>query len=350
MLLTPGQPDSYADVKISGAYAKTFTIAGSYPAVDSSGKALAFNESIKHTDASGAIAVDSLETSGLSIQKLAPKVEMKKGVAKINAEPAMANDGKLNLTNITLDLTHEDPLLSMPKKSRILQDVKLNPVMANSLGKFASLVMSNATEASGLLDVTVLEMNQVPLGSMIREQEKAKARLAFSVRELHLDGPVPRVVAQAIQLGGKGFNGTIKDAEVDLANGETQSDVAILFQHEAEDKKTGKMVMREVPLRFAGGIGMEKLDLRDFVLEIAPELLPSQVRRYVPDKLTVPCTGTVDKFNIDIGKAIMKNAPAGILQGVTGGKDGKEGDLPIGDILKRLGGDKEKDSDAPRKR
>jgi hypothetical protein len=194
--------------------------------------------------------------------------------------------------------------------------------------------------------VTVLEMNQVPLGNMIRAQEKAKARLAFSVRELHLDGPVPRVVAQALELSGKGFNGTIKDAEVDLANGVAESDVAILFQHPTEDKKTGKTVIREVPLRFAGGIGMEKLDLRNFVLEIAPELLPAQVRRYVPDKLTVPCTGTVDKFRIDIVGAIAKNAPAGILEGITGGK---EGDIPINDILKRLGGGKEK-SDEPRRK
>jgi hypothetical protein len=237
---------------------------------------------------------------------------------------------------VVVDLTQVNPLLTTPKKLRVLQDAKLNPVLADSLGKFASLVMSNATEASGLLDVTILECNQVPLGELLREHDKAKARLAFSVRDLKLDGPVTRAVAKALNLGGQGFQGNIKDASVTLSNGEAVSDVAILFQKEGVDKKSGKAVMYDVPMIFAGGIGMKDLDLRDFNVHLPPEMLPGDIKKFLPSGFAVPFTGTVDKWKFDFARAVGENAPNALLQGL------QPGNLPIGDLFENLGKKKRK--------
>jgi hypothetical protein len=231
--------------------------------------------------------------------------------------------------------------------------VKLNPVLADAMGKFASFLFKDAKEASGLMSVSVVECNNVPLGDVIAQDTKGAAKLLVSINQLRLDGPVPRAIAQVAQLGGEGIVGEVKDSSIGYANGQTTSDIAILL--------TRKGV--QVPLRFTGGIGMGSFDLRNALLNIPPQLLGSdELVRAFPQGIKLPITGTTEHYQIaDVGKIVQQNL-GGVIGGIIGGqinKDNKDDKKtspstkpsndkpdPLGGLLDALGGNK-KQSDKP---
>src|SRR5205823_11479001 len=119
-------------------------------------------------------------------------------------------------------------------------------------------IFKDSSEAGGLLNVTVVECDKVPLSEAIKFHNNGKAKLTFAIKDLRLDGPVPRAIAALCQLGNEGIVGEVRDSSLSYADGQTLSDLSIFL--------TRKGV--QVPLRFSGGIGLEKLDLRNAVMSI----------------------------------------------------------------------------------
>jgi hypothetical protein len=60
-------PEDYKDLIVEGKAQRTFVLNGSYPAVDSSGRELKFNESIKTLTASGGLAIAKFSYLGIDI-------------------------------------------------------------------------------------------------------------------------------------------------------------------------------------------------------------------------------------------------------------------------------------------
>src|SRR5207237_1688345 len=112
------------------------------------------------------------------------------------------------------------------------------------------------------------------------------------------------------QLGGEGIVGEVRDSSIAYANGQTNSDIAIFLTRKGA----------QVPLRFTGGIGLDKLDLRDAVLSVPPQLLGNkQLAQGFPQGMKIPITGTTEHYKIaDLGK-ILKSNLGGVLGGVLGG-------------------------------
>jgi hypothetical protein len=113
-----------------------------------------------------------------------------------------------------------------------------------------------------------------------------------------------------------------------------------------KDRSTGEKSVQGQPLRFVGAIGLLKLDLRNYKVEIPPGLLPKEALKVVPNGLTVPFKGTVSNPEFDFQKALMDNAGKNLIPGLLGGGDNKEGGdkggNPVDDIIKGLGGKKKK--------
>lgn len=343
MMVKPGQEDSFKDLKIAGKYNKTFTLSGKYPVKKP------FNQAVRTLEVAGGVSVGLLDWTGLNIQELSPNVTVKDGIARVDGG-GVCNEGRINLAGITLDLTKPTPLVSVPNDTHMLKDVHLNPVLVNSLGKFASVIFGNAEKAEGKLNVVVKRYEKVPLGALVNKSNRAQAEIVYSVDELHLDGSVVRLISRWVQLSKDGIHGSIPDSTVKLANGQIDSDMTILIGKDVKDRQTGERSMQGQPLRFTGAIGLQKLDLRNYKVDIPPGLLPKEFLKAVPKGLIIPVTGTVNDPNIDGEKAIEENLKKNLIPGLIGGGDdknknqgdGKDGGNPIDDIIKGLGKKKKK--------
>lgn len=329
-MLAADTQTTFKDLKVTGKYQKTFTIAGAFPA------GVAMGDSFRSLSAEGGFSIDLLDVMGLTIQKLEPQVKMTRGVVVLSAPVAQCNEGTLDINGIAADMRQADPVVSIPRNKKLLTNVKLNPLLASSLGKFASVIFSNTKSASGLADVTAVEFNQVPVGALVHKQTNARAKILISVRDLALDSFPMQLVGGALGFGENGIHGSITNGTMALADGQATSDISL--QLDREGQRVGRGVVPPA-LRFAGAMGLEKLDLRDFKVVVPQELVPSEVRRSFPNGLTVPLTGTAEKPGFDIGKVIAANLPGAILGNLGGnGNNGNGGNNPVGDILNQLGG------------
>jgi hypothetical protein len=363
-MLSPEQQKSYEDMKLAGVYKRTFNVSGSYPATANNQPA-EFNQSIKYLSADGAFAFDQLATNGLDIGKYELPITLRDGhVSTLYANkpkdqrapvPAPCNGtGKLDLGSIDVDLTAPDPLLSIGKNQQLLSEVPLNPVLADRIGKYASFLFKDSSQASGLMSVTVLECDRVPLGELIQKPNSGKAKVVMAVRDLRLDGAVARALGQVAQLGSEGIVGEVRDSSVTYANGQTVSDVSIFLTRKGT----------QVPLRFTGGIGLANLSLRDAVFSIPPELFGNdELVRAFPGGIKLPVTGTTEKYKIaslaSIAKQNLPGVLGGVLQDALGGKkkdEPRQGTTtkpapspepsrdPLGGLLDQLGGLKKKEA------
>ncbi|WP_428937897.1 hypothetical protein [Fontivita pretiosa] len=340
-MLSPEQQQNYKDVKIAGKYERTFVLSGAFPARP------ALAESIASLNADGGIAVEHLEAMGLSIDRLDAGIRMRQGVATITGKPFVVNGGTGDLDGITIDFTSPDPLVTVPKNKVILKDAALNPVLASALGKYGAVVFSNATQASGKMSLTVEQCERVPLGELIARKQDARAKIVIAVDELYLDGVVPRVISSAVDLGTGGIRGRIPPSTVTIGNGQADSNLVIEIARQVKDERTGREVLRGMPLRFSGGLGLANQDLRDFVVHIPPELLLRDIRRFFPQGASIPLKGTTSKLEFDLQKAIRDNA-ANVIPGLIGaGRDGqhqrgtegeKPADNPLENLLEQLTG------------
>jgi hypothetical protein len=168
----------------------------------------------------------------------------------------------------------------------------------------------------------------------------------LNVSNLQVTGIVPNVLAAVADLGSEGIQGGIPDSTITLANGQATTDLTVLINKAVQDKKTGKERLQGQPIKFTGGVGLANLELRDFKVEISPELLIRDLRKIAPNGATLPLTGLASKPNIDVQKFIAENAVKGFIPGADG-KGG--GDNPLGGLGDLLGGNKDKDKDKKKK-
>jgi hypothetical protein len=345
-MLSPEMQQQYKDLKIRGKYAETFTIWGAYPQSDQT------NVSMAMLNANGTLALDFLDLpQGLTVENFVLPFSMTKGLVKTAAAPAadnrklqsaipttspiiattaLCNGGALNLDNIGLDMRSADPLLSIGRKHWLLRDVKLNPVLADTLGH-GNLLFKDANEASGDLDVQIVECKNVPLGDLLKKSPTAQAQIVFNVDNLQLDGPVPQVMGQVLNLGGNGIRGNIKNGTLSLNNGMAQTDFAVLLAQtqQVKSKNAGdnpRTVETNLPLSFKGGVVLASGALKDFFVNIPSELINDRIggkniRQALPAGIAVPITGTTDHFKIDIAGAVAKSVGNSILKGGGGDQD-----------------------------
>ncbi|HEY1629085.1 MAG TPA: hypothetical protein VGF52_04445, partial [Tepidisphaeraceae bacterium] len=374
-MLSPAMQTQYKDLKVRGKITKTFTVWGAYPAQDSPATT---QPSIASLSADGSIAVDYLDLpQGLTIENFELPCQIRNGVLKTlaastaanravqlppatpaaNGAPAAAptsapaattalcNGGSLNLDGIVVDLRSPDPLVSVKAKHWLLQYVKLNPVLADSIGH-DNLLFKDANQASGYFDLQIVKCKNVPLGDLITKKPDAEASVVFNMTDLQLDGPVPQAMSSVLRLGGQGIHGNIKNGQLNLSKGIALSDFSLLLRQTGQQKTTdqngvssNQTVSKDLPMRFTGGVVLATSVLKDFQVNIPSELIPNQVggqdvRTLLPNGLVVPFTGTTDHFKFDFAKALTKSVGNSFIGG--------NGQNPLDNLNNLLGGNKKK--------
>jgi hypothetical protein len=222
------------------------------------------------------------------------------------------------------------PVLGIAKNHKLLQGVRINPVLAGSLGE-GNLLFKDATKANGLLDVTIVQCDKVPLGDLIARRNDANATITYSISDLNIDGPVPKVLGSVLSLGGKGIHGGIQDGKLTLDNGEVNNNFALNIVRYVKPTVNGQadadgtvsatptdaagddLVPVNLPLKFSGGVSLASGALKNFLVNVPQALIPSKWASLFPNGLAVPFTGTTSHPSLDIDKAVAQNAGAGDL-------------------------------------
>ena len=270
----------------------------------------------------------------------APAREQPQRVNVAKPETAWCNRGALDFAGITIDMTKPQMLISIPKNKPLLRSVRLNPVLADTLGG-PTLLFKNADDATGLLDVTVVACDQVPLSEFAKPHPNARANISFAVSNLHLDGPVPTLLSQGLQLGGQGIDGGVEKGSIALANGTATSGFTLnLTQYEKVKDQSGQKRTQEnaLPIQFNGAVTLASGELHDFYLNIPAGLIPPSLlggrdpTKLLPQGVRVPVTGTTEKPNLNLVKAITDTVGNNLLNPEN-----------IGDILGGLTGKKKDD-------
>jgi len=305
MLLTPGQPDPYADVKLAGAFTKSLTLGGSYPA------GAPFTEAIKPLTLDADLAVADFEHGGLIVKDLDLPVTLRNGQA-VSAFPdgriapvATANDGQLDLSRITVDLTADPPRVSMPADKPLLTHATINPLFTDSwLNKFVNNpVFVGAQQATGLVDVTVVRCDRVPAGSLLQQAVPANdgtLTLRTSLTDLHVGSPqIGSLLGLLLRQDGAAqpdsFVANVRDATVTLAHGVATQDMT--FQ-------TGRY-----QLPFTGDVILASQTFRNYSVGVPGAALAQLATRdpnilgRVPAVVPVPITGTLSSPHIDLAAA-----------------------------------------------
>jgi hypothetical protein len=379
-MLTPEMQQQYKDLKIAGKYTKTFTISGAYPEAKTS------QQSLASLNLDGGLALDLLDLpQGVELNKFELPLKLTKGVLsllpapasndrkvtvtlgstaslargggaaappkprQITAKTAICNGGALNLDGIMVDLTQPAPVLTIPKKHPLLQDIKLNPVLADSLGKIGAIVLSGATTAEGFTSLTIDECDHVPLGDVLMKKNGARMQMTLQVDDLLLDGLAPRLLSQVASLDTGGIRGRIPPSAIRIENGQANPDITVEVIRQDTNAR-GQQSLRGLPMRIHGGVVLSTLELRDFKWELSPQLVKGELGKAFPNGMVLVVKGTASKPEPDFG-AILRdnliNSIPGLLGGNkennsgTGSNQGQKED-PLGGLLKGLGGQGQK--------
>jgi hypothetical protein len=316
-LLSPDTQQQLADLTVTGHQQRAFTISGSYPADK------AFNDAIAMINVGGYVTVDSLSTSGITIKNLDLPLQLKGGILRTvyadqpegqNApKAASCNEGTLDMGVLTVDLRSDPMLASMDADATrphyVLKDVSLNPTMAKSfLGKVLNNpAFSNANESRGLVSVWVLKLQKVPMSGLVLQalpQNQGIVEVQYSVKQLQIGSELLAV------FGNSSVSAEINNADVKIQNGRATEDTTL-------------MIDGDKPLRFAGVVILATEQFAPMTAYIPPalfdQLIPANVRGYVPDQVIVPLKGDMNHPKLDLTDAIAQTVQKGAKKAVING-------------------------------
>ncbi len=359
-LVKPGiDPDTAKQVdELSGNYSRVFKIEGSYPAKTKDGRVLTSQESLKSVSIDGAIGVGKFKGSGLDVSIKELPIYLRDGhiytlymdrpKAERVPQPAAVNGGTADLGSFDIDLTGDEPMLSIGKNQRLMHQVQLNPVLADQMGKFFAFIFKDAQQANGLIDLTVAECKKVPLGQLLKSpKSKGTAKVELAISNLQLNSQISQWIGQAAQLGNQGIVGNVKDSTITYAGGKTNANISIYLDRKGV----------QVPLRMTGGIDLSSGALINMVTTIPSELFGSKdLLNAAPEGIPISWRGTTSKYSPDLAATVRKVAELeaqGALGNLLGGNKNKSekskgadnkpsNDNPLGDLLNQLDNSKSK--------
>ena len=338
-IVQPMMGDKYKTLKITGQFKKQFNVTGSYPADEPSTVA------IKTLHADGDLAIATFDYDGLNMQDFVVPFTLDDGklvtvyankpAGQNTAAPAVANGGLLDLGDLTLDLTQDPPRLFVPANKLLISRLTINPLFSNSyLAKYLNNpVFTGNNNASGLLDLTMVDCDALPLGDLVTTALPAntgKADIRFSLTDLHIG--LAGVSGLASVLKEDSFAASVKDGTVAVAKGRSTEHISF--------------VSGQYSLSFDGTVRLADEALIPLNLSVGPvsvfaqRVLGTHNQRTLsglPKTLNIPVRGTVSHASIDAG-AVAKEI-AGIVLKLEGSRflgGDKSGDNPLGGLLKGL--------------
>jgi hypothetical protein len=313
------QGDLLDQAVAAGKYEREIVVGGSFPAT------LPPHEAFRKLEVTGGVAVQTLRLpkAGVELGGFEPTFVMKDGVLALSqAAPAEFTGGTLNVNGISVDLGSESPRVSAPKNHELVKGLVLNKVMADRFGWLGSFVFKGTTETAGRANLTLVNVDRLPLGELMKQRTPANdgsAEVNLTVKELRIiGGPLGDIVGK-LPVVREITNGEIPKGRVVIANGVVTQE--IVFRLSAGEMRT------------EGGIELASERLMPITLYIAPAFIKDRLGLIGENlrlgDLPLTITGTVSQPKYDFGAAVqtyIKNNITGLGGLGSGLLDGLRGD------------------------
>jgi len=239
------------------------------------------------------------------------------------------NGGKMDLGGLEVAFGGAELRVNSPRKDyQLLENVTINrPFVEKYLGKLNPL-FTVPKNAKGVINVTVNELAQLPLGEGLTKPKRGEAgrgKCTFSITNLELDSLFMHLLAAQLQLK-LNADGTlpsnIRDGVVEIGGGVVKSDMGLDVGGQVIGVRHTEISLADEKIR-----SMEMTIPKAMLTQALLARMGSQ-QSLIKDTIVVPVKGTLSKTEFDIIGAAVKsvNVPGALeqlLRGVDGGKKGK---------------------------
>lgn len=317
--LSPEQQEAFKDAKLTGPITVDVVANGAYP------DAPTWNESIKYVRATGAIKVTQADNFyGTHVKNFEQKFTLSPNsrqagwlVTDRETKSFSINNGEGNLGSIVINLADPKLPISIGRKQKLLTNVELNEILASQLGNVASSVLfADTKKASGILSVSVVECNEVPLADLLNGG--GNASFLYSIKDLRLDSGALAMLSKQLGWGNEGFHGSIDDGSLVFKDGVAYQNmtVSLVRMVDGEDPKTKKptKVRSTEYLKFDGGVNLKEGRFQDYSMWISRGLLLGDLRKYLPNGLWFPVRGSLANTNSILSESLGSAVQSGIKQ------------------------------------
>ncbi|HYE20503.1 MAG TPA: hypothetical protein VEA69_18795 [Tepidisphaeraceae bacterium] len=355
------------DLQIVGTMRRRFELSGSFPATgpDKAGNivALPLQNSLRFLTAKGGVTIPRLQAMGLDLQNIDLPIFMNDGVVHLAGHtggkqlhppgPIACNGGEINLGgDIRCDLNRLDPkepgkivpMLTIGKQNwSLFKGVRVTPAFARTaMGKYLNTAFADAEKANGVLNVTVVYCENVPLGSMLTSPDnpgRAKLEMAMSAVEIKsggLDWIATAMTFLASRVGGGSGTGEAAGALQSVEGEIEKSSVTIERGRIVHDLNLKTNRFGE--WQFDGDLTLATRDYKYLKVRVPSTLLPvpEQVRRFMGPTVTLTMSGPINKPQLSpkfveefVADTVKGGLIPGVLDSLTGGGK-KPKDAPRG--------------------
>ncbi|HEX4794142.1 MAG TPA: hypothetical protein VH370_10135 [Humisphaera sp.] len=320
----------WQNAKVAGAYKKHFPVTGSYPTTLPAGK-----QPIALLATNGDITLDHFEGQGATIDKLFLPITLKDGILSITdaskpagqnlPAPATVNGGKLDLGGAFADLTTEHWKLNIPAGKKLLDNIDLNPALAQNVGDWVNNPLYiTANQAAGKMTITVNKCENLPLDDTVKQPVASNTGIwdsNITVSQVQIGNPMLEKVSGAIAaispqtLHVASLQGQIKQWHVVIDHGVTHTDMVVEV---GESKR---------PVHLFGDVTMLTRNM-NMTLDLPWDLFGLQNNKtfaaMAGGGIAIPLSGPINNPQFDAGKAVqqnlIQNGGQNLLQGILGQK------------------------------
>jgi len=339
---------------------REFELSGSFPrtGTDRRGRVvtLPIQNSLRFLIAEGGITIPKLHVMGMDIENLNLPIFLEKGIVYIADHtdgktlraptPISCNGGTIDLAaDIRLDLNQPDPkypgqivpLLTFGKPNwPLLKNIRITPALARTtLGKYINTAFSEAQKANGLMNISIVYCEALPLGARAKEPGatgRAKFEMSMSAVEIQSGGlgvlgTAVSFLASKAPGGGGGEKGAAFDS---IAGSIEKSTVSIEKGRIIHDLNLKTDRLGE--WQFDGNLTLTNREYDYLKVRIPTGIipLPDGVRKFLPPTVTMTFSGPIakpqlsGKFVEELFKdAVLKGGINNLLEGLGGGKKPK---------------------------
>ena len=197
--------------------------------------------------------------------------------------------------------------------------MQLNNVLTDALGDWAkNPLFRNAVEGGGVLNVSVVKLNDLPVDGRLNDVDPAntgEATVKVSIHGLKLSSPFSQKLGAGTGVGRLlgNLDGDVSEYTVTIKGGVTHHDMTL------------RLGALDGPIRLTGGVRMDNLALSEMRLILPPQMLQHipkfgpQLAKALPKGLEMPITGTLDSPQFDFGEVLKANLGDNLLKGIFSG-------------------------------
>ncbi len=284
-----------ANLELYGRRTSTINFLSQYP-TETEGAMM------KNLQADTKFGFDRANYMGLKFGAAETDLKINNGILNIAPFSTSLNQGTCNFAG-NIDLNADPPLLETPKPLAIAKDVHVNTDMTEQMLKFVNPIFASLVSVEGVASFDCNEL-AIPLAKDTQKQIVVDGTLG--VRDLTLTG--------------SGFLGQIGQ----FTGGHPPSTVLTVrpTAFRLEDaimryKDDMQVDFGDRPLNFTGAIGLDK-KLHDYTVILPYTYSGNTVRVDQPDqgnRVSLPVKGTLDKPQLDPGKALDQKTLEKLLEG-----------------------------------